>query len=74
MAGANGVIGSNLIAHLESLKDWKIIGLSRRGGKNTSKTTYIAVDLLQGDECEKKLKDLTGITHIFYAAYQHQDT
>lgn len=74
VVGANGVIGSNLILHLESLENWKIIGLSRRGGKSNSKTTYLSVDLLQADDCEKKLKNLTGITHIFYAAYQHQDT
>lgn len=74
VVGANGVIGSNLISHLESLEDWKIIGLSRRGGKNNAKTTYLSVNLLDADDCKEKLKDLTTITHIFYAAYQHQDT
>ena len=74
VVGANGVIGSNLISHLESLEDWKIIGLSRRGGKNNAKTTYLRVNLLDAEDCEEKLKDLTAITHIFYAAYQHQDT
>jgi nucleoside-diphosphate-sugar epimerase len=70
VAGANGVIGSNLIAYLEELGDWNIIGLSRRGGKNTNKTTYIAVDLLNEDDCKKKLLPLAKVTHIFYAAYQ----
>ncbi|MDY0905390.1 SDR family oxidoreductase [Pedobacter sp. CFBP9032] len=74
VVGANGVIGSNLISHLESLEDWKIIGLSRRGGKSNAKTTYLSVNLLDADDCKERLKDLTTITHIFYAAYQHQDT
>jgi nucleoside-diphosphate-sugar epimerase len=72
VVGANGVIGSNLINHLESLEDWNIIGLSRRGGKNTHRTTYIAVDLLVEADYEDKLKALTAVTHIFYAAYQHR--
>lgn len=74
VVGANGVIGSNLISYLESLEDWKIIGLSRRGGKNNTKTTYLSVNLLDAEDCEEKLKGLTAITHIFYAAYQHEDT
>jgi nucleoside-diphosphate-sugar epimerase len=74
VAGANGVIGSNLIAYLEELGDWNIIGLSRRGGKNTSKTTYIAVDLLDAADCNNKLQPLIAVTHIFYAAYQDKST
>jgi nucleoside-diphosphate-sugar epimerase len=74
VAGANGVIGSNLIAYLEELGDWNIIGLSRRGGKNTNKTTYIAVDLLDEADCNNKLLPLKAVTHIFYAAYQDKPT
>jgi len=74
VVGANGVIGSKLIAHLEELANWNIIGLSRRGGQNTSKTTYISVDLLNEADCKEKLRLLTGVTHIFYAAYQDKPT
>jgi nucleoside-diphosphate-sugar epimerase len=70
VVGANGVIGSNLIDYLHNLEDWKIIGLSRRGGIDTEKTNYIAVDLLDIVDCYDKLKGLSAITHIFYAAYQ----
>ena len=72
VVGANGVIGSNLIHYLEHLEDWEIIGLSRRGGKSNLKTKYISVDLLAADDYEDKLKKLTSVTHIFYAAYQHK--
>jgi nucleoside-diphosphate-sugar epimerase len=74
VVGANGVIGSNLIAHLETLKDWNIIGLSRRGGESTNKTQYVAVDLLDADHCHERLKHLAEVTHIFYAAYQERPT
>jgi len=70
VVGANGVIGSNLIAYLEEIDGWDIVGLSRRGGQNTAKTSYIAVDLLDTEDCSQKLRRLTSVTHIFYAAYQ----
>jgi nucleoside-diphosphate-sugar epimerase len=74
VVGANGVIGSNLIAYLETLEDWKIIGLSRRGGEDTAKTQYLSVDLLDAEHCDKSLKHLVDVTHIFYAAYQEKPT
>jgi nucleoside-diphosphate-sugar epimerase len=74
VVGANGVIGSNLIAHLEELDNWNIIGLSRRGGINTEKTSYLSVDLLDIKDCERTLNSLVSVTHIFYAAYQDKPT
>jgi len=70
VVGANGVIGSRLISHLEGLEDWNIIGLSRRGGLSTNKTQYLAVDLLNAAESKQQLSGLREVTHIFYAAYQ----
>jgi nucleoside-diphosphate-sugar epimerase len=74
VVGANGVIGSKLIAYLEELDEWNIIGLSRRGGSNTAKTQYLPVDLLNAEDCKKRLKALTDVTHIFYTAYQDKPT
>ncbi|MCX8281142.1 SDR family oxidoreductase [Phyllobacterium sp. 0TCS1.6C] len=70
VVGANGIIGRNLIRHLEALGDWQITGLSRRGGENSPRITHIAVDLLDADESRARLAHLTDATHIFYAAYQ----
>ncbi|MCJ7935771.1 MAG: SDR family oxidoreductase [Chryseobacterium sp.] len=70
VVGANGVIGTKLIKYLEKLGTWDIVGLSRRGGMNTDKVRYIAVDLLDPEDCTKNLTSLTDVTHIFYAAYQ----
>lgn len=70
VVGANGVIGCNLIDHLLTLDDWHIVGVSRRGGVSTDRITYISVDLLDQQDAQSKLASLTGVTHIFYAAYQ----
>jgi nucleoside-diphosphate-sugar epimerase len=74
VVGAQGIIGRNLTNHLASLGDWDIVGLSRRGGENTSSVRHISVDLLDQHDCADKLSGLTQITHIFYAAYQERPT
>ncbi len=74
VAGANGVIGSSLIDHLLTLEDWKVIGLSRKGGQDRGNLEYIAVDLLNREESIQKLQHLTEVTHIFYAAFQDRPT
>jgi nucleoside-diphosphate-sugar epimerase len=74
IVGAHGVIGGNLARHLETLEDWSVIGLSRRGGTSTDKIRYISVDLLNPADSMNKLADLTEVTHIFYAAYQDRPT
>lgn len=74
VVGANGIIGGNLIGHLRTLKDWEIIGLSRRGGESSDDVTYIAVDLLDEGQTREKLSRLRNVTHIFYAAYQDKPT
>jgi nucleoside-diphosphate-sugar epimerase len=70
VVGANGVIGGNLIAHLLTLPDWQIVGLSRRGGVSTDCVRYISVDLLDPLDTREKLATQRDVTHIFYAAYQ----
>lgn len=70
VVGARGVIGGNLIDHLEATGEWEIIGLSRRGGSDTDRVRHIAVDLLDQRDAAEKLGELRDVTHIFYAAYQ----
>ena len=70
VVGAQGVIGRNLIAHLETLGDWEVIGLSRRGGKSVGRVRHIAVDLLDAPQARERLGGLGEVSHIFYAAYQ----
>jgi len=72
VVGAQGVIGRNLIAHLETLGDWDVIGLSRRGGESSGRVRHIAVDLLDAPQARERLGGLREVTHIFYAAYQER--
>ncbi|WP_327293625.1 NAD-dependent epimerase/dehydratase family protein [Streptomyces sp. NBC_01197] len=74
VVGANGVVGRDTIQHLRDLNEWEIIGVSRRGGTDTGRVRYIAVDLLDADDPRQKLGGLTEVTHIFYAAFQDRPT
>jgi len=74
VVGAQGVIGRNLVQHLSSLGDWDVIGLSRRGGECVGRVRHISVDLLDRDDCAKKLGELSDVTHVFHAAYQDRPT
>ncbi|MDQ0577401.1 SDR family oxidoreductase [Agromyces albus] len=74
VVGARGVIGGNIIAHLEREGGWNIVGLSRRGGTDAGAVRHVAVDLLDRDEAIAKLGELAGVTHVFYAAYQDRPT
>lgn len=70
VVGARGVIGGNLVDHLGATGEWNIVGLSRRGGADNGPVRHLSVDLLDSDQTADRLAGLTGVTHIFYAAYQ----
>lgn len=74
VAGANGVIGRNLVRHLQTQGDWNVIGLSRSGGPSEGRVRHVAVDLLNPHERLGKLEPLREVTHIFYAAFQDRPT
>lgn len=74
VVGARGVIGGNLIAHLERGGDWDVVGLSRRGGSDGGTVRHRSIDLLDRAGTTEALRELTEVTHIFYAAYQDRPT
>jgi len=74
VVGARGVIGTNLVEHLASLPDWRVVGLSRRGGVDADHVRHVAVDLLDPDDTRLKVSPLTEVTHLFYVAYQDRPT
>jgi nucleoside-diphosphate-sugar epimerase len=74
VVGARGVIGGNLINHLEHEGGWKVVGLSRRGGADTGAVRHVPVDLLDAEDTRTKLADMNDVTHVFYAAYQDRPT
>jgi nucleoside-diphosphate-sugar epimerase len=70
VVGAQGVIGRNLVRYLQGLGDWEIVGISRRASPPEERVRHISVDLLDAHDAEAKLRGLSDVTHIFYAAYQ----
>ena len=70
VVGAQGVIGRNLVRHLESLEEWEIIGLSRRSSASSERVRHVSVDLLDQADTQAKLGGMSDVTHTFYAAYQ----
>lgn len=69
VVGATGIIGSNLVGHLAGRADWRVVGLSRRGGRSEGNVRMVAVDLGDADDCRVKLSALTDVTHVFYAGF-----
>src|SRR5215213_2073867 len=74
VVGSLGVIGRNLVHHLEPQDEWDIVGLSRRTPDFPTRMRAIAVDLVDPADCGAKLGDLTGATHVFYCAFQPRPT
>jgi nucleoside-diphosphate-sugar epimerase len=70
VVGAQGVIGGNLVSHLEELGGWQVVGLSRRGGESAGAVRHVSVDLLDAGDTQRALAELSDVTHVFYAAYQ----
>jgi nucleoside-diphosphate-sugar epimerase len=70
VAGALGVTGRAAVNYLTSLGGWEVIGLSRRTPEFQTSAKYIAVDLLNRSELEERLREISDITHIFFAALQ----
>jgi nucleoside-diphosphate-sugar epimerase len=68
--GALGVIGRYIAERLAALPDWEVVGVSRRRGEDRGRVRYLSVDLLDRGAAEAALAGLSGVTHVFYAAFQ----
>lgn len=69
VAGAAGVVGGAIVAHLATRPDWRVIGIGRRGGANEGKVVQQAVDLTDPASCVAAAEGWSGVTHVFYTAY-----
>jgi nucleoside-diphosphate-sugar epimerase len=73
IAGASGLIGRRITEHLIAAGDWNVIGLAR-SPRASPGMRWIAVDLNDPGDCQRKLGALNEITHVFYAArYDHPE-
>lgn len=72
VAGASGLIGRRIAAHLAT-RGWEVIGIARRPPSGAAQG-QIAVDLTDAAETRARLAALPEITHVFYAArYDHPE-
>ncbi len=72
--GATGTVGACLVKHLETLKDWDTIGVSRRPPENSGRTEYLAIDLSEPVADAGRYSALSNVTHIFYTGYTDRPT
>src|SRR5271156_4297275 len=68
VAGASGLAGRYMLAHLHEQGDWDVVAVSRRKPLIPGDYKHIAVDLLDPADCRTKLGPLTNISHLFYLA------
>jgi nucleoside-diphosphate-sugar epimerase len=74
VAGASGIVGRGLVEHLATLEGWDVIGLARKPPGDETRARFVAVDLLDTEDCKARLGGLGEVTHLFYAAYQERAT
>src|SRR5258708_27928141 len=74
VVGALGVVGRGLLNYLTRLDEWDTVALSRRPVDDEFNVPSVSIDLLDIDECRRKLPALTHVTHIFYVAYAPRST
>jgi nucleoside-diphosphate-sugar epimerase len=73
VVGATGIIGRYILKHILDLEDWNAVGVARRIPADTGNAPYVSLDLLNYEDTVNQLKQIEGVTHIFYAAYQDFD-
>ena len=68
IAGASGVVGMAATEYFASLPDWQVMALSRRPVSLPDGVVHVPVDLCDLTACESAAANLTGVTHVLFAA------
>lgn len=71
ITGALGVVGRAAFEHFSALKDWDVIGLSRRA-PDFRAARWISADLTDGDSLAAALADVGPVSHVVYAALMEE--
>lgn len=66
VAGATGLIGRRVAAHLQRA-GWRVSGLCRRPAAGAA-VPLVGVDLTDPDGCRRTFAAMADVTHVFYAA------
>ena len=68
VAGATGLVGYAAMKHFTTEPDCEVIAVSRRRPDDTYGARFIALDLTEPTHCAQIASELTGVTHLVYAA------
>lgn len=68
VAGATGLVGFAALKQFAARAECEVIGLSRRAPHETHGATCLPLDLTDAAACRRVVGDLTGVTHLVYAA------
>jgi nucleoside-diphosphate-sugar epimerase len=74
IAGVHGVSGRAAAEHWSSLPGTQVYGFSRRSGPLPAGVEAISGDLLDRGDLQRKLGQISGITHIVFGAYIEKPT
>ena len=69
VAGATGVVGRGLVAHLAEQQGWQVLAVSRRPPPSAPRVTHLPVDLLDPRACSAALAAHPDVTHVFHCAF-----
>ena len=70
VAGASGLIGHAAIEQFQRLDGCDVVGVSRSVPDDLGAAQLLALDLTDAAACRSVLAEVTGVTHVVYAALQ----
>jgi NAD(P)-dependent dehydrogenase (short-subunit alcohol dehydrogenase family) len=68
IAGATGLVGYAAMKHFAAEPGCEVVAVSRRCPDDTYGARFIALDLTDAAQCAKVASELSGVTHLVYAA------
>ena len=68
IAGATGLVGYAAMKHFADESECEVIAVSRRRPDDTYGARFIALDLTDAARCAEVAPELSGVTHLVYAA------
>ncbi len=68
VAGATGLVGHAALRHFGNSPGCEVVALSRRKPRALHGARHVPVDLTDAAQCTGAAAELTGITHLVYAA------
>lgn len=68
IAGALGIVGSNLARHLLTVGGWEVVGISRRPPRHPVPWRMVNLDLTDTAACAALISAELDINYLFYAA------